>query len=336
MGSFLAIAVIVDFFDRFEGFLHHGASAGPILRYFLFKVPLFVTRVAPIAILAGALVGFGGLARHNEFVALRAAGVSVWQIASASLGAGLVISALMFAWNEQVVPYASQRAHDIYAIEIRSPMKRRPVKRRVWHRGEAGFYSIKRMSNRQRLLVGLTIYQVRDGFQPDRVIDVDRATWNGERWVFSGVRAYALDDNGRVETEDAPQFELPERPEDLVAVYGNADEFSYMGLRRHIEDLRRKGADPSNRLVDLHLKLALPLVGLVMLMIGLPLSITGSRRTSVASAVAVGLAIGFSYFVVLAFARALGQTGVLDPLVAAWTANGIFGLIGLFLLLGAD
>ena len=77
-------------------------------------------------------------------------------------------------------------------------------------------------------------------------------------------------------------------------------------------------------------------VSLVMVMVGIPLASKGTRTTSVAGAVAFGLAIGFSYFVVLAFARALGQNGALDPLLAAWTANGIFGLVGLFLLLGAE
>ena len=335
--AFLAIAVIVDFFDRFDTFLHRGASAGPIFRYFMFKAPVFVTPVAPIAILAGTLVGLGGLSRHNEFVAMRAAGVSIWQIAAAPLAAALLISGLMFFWNEQVVPYCSQRANDLYEVEIKKqPLKRLTGRRRVWYRGLAGFYNIKHASAKQKALAGLTVYQVGPGFRPRRVIEVDHAAWNGEGWILTGVRAYRLSPDGSIESEPALDFHLPESPEDFLSVHRDAEEFSFAALRRYIRDLRRKGAHADEYLVDLHLKLAVPLVSLVMVMIGVPLAAKGTRTTSMAGAVAFGLAIGFSYFVVLAFARALGQSGALDPVLAAWTANVIFGLVGLFLLLGAE
>ena len=69
---------------------------------------------------------------------------------------------------------------------------------------------------------------------------------------------------------------------------------------------------------------------------GFPTSTSRRGTDARAGAVAFGLGIGFCYFVVLAFARALGQGGAIDPLVAAWTANAIFGLVGVFLFLGGD
>ena len=46
--------------------------------------------------------------------------------------------------------------------------------------------------------------------------------------------------------------------------------------------------------------------------------------------------VGFAYFVVLAFTRALGQSHALPPALAAWSANGLFGLIGSYLILGEE
>lgn len=336
LASFVAIGLIVDFFDRFDGFIHHGASGSAIFRYFLFRAPLFLARAAPLAILAGVLLGFGGLSRHNEFVALRAAGVGVWQGSTATLAAAVALSGVLFLWNEGVVTYCSQQAHDVYAFEIRSQESSHRVHRRVWYRGLAGFYNIKRVSAQKKALAGLTVYQLGRGFRPVRVIEVEKATWNGKGWDLIGARAYRLRRTGGVETIPADDFHLPEPPEVLIGVDRDAEEFSYFGLRHHIESLRRKGGDPSELLVDLHLKLAVPLVSIVMVMVGIPLATQGSRTSNLASAVALGLGIGFSYFVVLAFARALGQGGALNPVIAAWTANGIFGLIGLFLLLGGD
>lgn len=336
LGAFLGIYLVVEFFDQFDSFLEQGSGALPIAEYFLLRIPMIVIRVMPMAVLGGILLGLGNLSRHNEFVALRAAGVSVWQLASALLLAAVIISGGMFLWGEHVVPYASQRAHDVYASEI----KKRPFKgkgrRQVWYRGLAGFYNIKHVS--EKGLVGLTVFQVDTSFQPRRVIEVDRATWDtaSRRWNLFGTRAYRLDADGHIQPDSLNGFSLPESPADFLAAPGEAEEFTYAGLRRYIADLHRKGADASEYLVDLHLKLAAPFASLVMALIAIPLATRGTRTSNLAGAVTFGLGIGFSYWVILAFAQALGQGGALPPQLAAWTANGIFALLGLVLFLGAE
>jgi len=103
-----------------------------------------------------------------------------------------------------------------------------------------------------------------------------------------------------------------------------------------MKDLRRKGVDTSESAVDLHLKLALPAASLVMMLLAVPLASAGTRLTSFASSLGLGFGVGFSYFVLVAFARALGQSGALPAVVAAWAANLLFALVGGFYLLGAD
>jgi len=336
LGAFLGIYLVVEFFDQFDAFLEQGAGTAAIAQYFLFRIPMIVTRVMPMAVLGGGLLGLGNLSRHNEFVALRAAGISVWQLAGGLLVTAVVISGAMFLWSERVVPYASQRAHDVFASEI----KKRPFKgkgrRQVWFRGLTGFYNIKHVS--EKGLVGLTVFQVDAAFQPQRVIEVDRATWDGasRRWNLIGSRAYRLDDGGRIRPESLDGFSLPESPADFLAAPGEAEEFNYAGLRRYIIDLRRKGADASEYLVDLHLKLDAPFASLVMALIAIPLATRGTRTSNLAGAVSFGLGIGFAYWVILAFAQALGEGGALPPALAAWIANGVFALLGLFLFLSAE
>ena len=74
--TFVALSLIADFFDRVDTFLRHDASLGTILRSFLYRAPLVVVQVSPMAILAGSLIALGLMARHREFVALRACGRS--------------------------------------------------------------------------------------------------------------------------------------------------------------------------------------------------------------------------------------------------------------------
>jgi len=41
--------------------------------------------------------------------------------------------------------------------------------------------------------------------------------------------------------------------------------------------------------------------------------------------------IGFSYWLVFAFTMSLGRSGTLPPLLAAWTANILFGIASLLM-----
>ena len=336
VAAFLSIYVIVEFFDRFDKFLELGASAGAVVRYFMFRVPMFVTRVVPMAVLAGVLLGLGNLGRQNEFVALRAAGVSVWQISTPLLLAAFLVSGLVLFWNERVVPYCSQRAHDVYATQIKQSPIKGAGRRDIWYRGVAGFYNIEHVSEDR--LVGLTVYQLDDEFQPRNVIEVDRARWRPDTgaWKLSGLRTYRLDADGHVAAVPNRTFKLPEPPSEFLAFPGEAEEFTFAALRHHIAKLQRTGEDPGDYYVELHLKVAVPFASLVMVMIGIPLATRGTRTTNLAGAVTFGLAIGFSYWVVLAFTKALGEGGAIQPALAAWAANAIFFLVGTFLFLGNE
>jgi lipopolysaccharide export system permease protein len=338
LAAFVAIYVVADFFDRLDDFLKHDAQAGAIVRYFLFKLPLVMSQVAPIAVLAGGLVGLGLLARQNEFVAMRACGVSIWQIATPLLAAAALVGVGIFLWNEKVVPPSARRWHEIESLEI----KRRGgltmfTGREVWYHGRAGFYNINRIALGRRTLYGLTIYQVGTNFRPQRLIEAAAATWDGERWQFTNARSREIGAAGVHEVPGVPDgIVLPETLADFRVAYVEPEEFSYAMLRRQIASMLRKGVDPSESRVDLHLKIALPFASIIMMLLAVPLATRGTRVTSLAAGIGLGFAIGFAYFVVVAFTRALGQSGALPPVMAAWAANALFTMIGCYYLLESD
>ena len=205
--AFLAIYVLADFFDRFDSFLQHDAPAGAIIRLFLYRIPLIVTQVTPVAVLAGGLVGLGLLARQNEFVAMRACGISIWQIILPLSLVAMVISVLVFAWNETVVPTSARRWHQIWNEEIKGREASTVFTgREVWYHGGAGFYDVDRVAVRRAQLVGLTVYQLGADFRPIRVIHANTATWNGSGWDFDGGRT--------LEFGGEQAREVPGTPED--------------------------------------------------------------------------------------------------------------------------
>jgi lipopolysaccharide export system permease protein len=108
-----------DFFERIGSLLESGASVITVLRYFLFKAPLIISRVVGFATLFSTLFCLGLLARTQEITAIRSSGVSVQRIALPLLVLSLLISGLTFFWNETLVPIFSRNAQQIYRTEIR-------------------------------------------------------------------------------------------------------------------------------------------------------------------------------------------------------------------------
>jgi lipopolysaccharide export system permease protein len=339
MAGFLMIYVLVDLFDRLEGFLKFHATIGEVLRYLFFKVPLIVTQLVPVATLASVLIALGAMASHNELTALRASGVSTVQVAAPLFASALILSVLILAWNETVVPYSTEKSRYIDIVEIRNrPLKALLSEDGIWFHGRNGIYNIEHFDARTETLVGLTVYDLNAGFTLQRLVQVATAQWKEGRWIISGAIERTFDEkNGVVTRPLAPaDLILPERPQDFQIIEKDPEELNFRRLQHHIRELSRKGIDTTESRVDLHLKLALPLVPLVMVLVGVPLAGRNPRRRPLATSIAIGLVVGFSYWVLLALTISLGHGGAIPPVIAAWTANGVFALLGAFLFLGPE
>ena len=68
--------------------------------------------------------------------------------------------------------------------------------------------------------------------------------------------------------------------EDFSVIALEPEETSYEMLKRQIRNLRSKGVDASESMVDLHLKIATPFAAVVMILLAVPLATRGTRATS--------------------------------------------------------
>jgi lipopolysaccharide export system permease protein len=335
---FLGLSLLVDFFDRLDDFIKYSAPVSTVLRYFVFKAPLFIAQAAPAAALTGSLLSLGLLARHRELLALKTCGISSWQIARPLLLVGGVLSLGTLAWNETVVPYGFHKSRYINTVEIkRKTFQGLFHERGFWYHGEHAFYHIDHFDSHKNILFGLTIYNLDSYFQVHSLVEISQAAWREGQWHFENVQEKSLSPEER--TPPVLQLDhnwLQETPEDFTLVDMDAEEFSFRQLRAHIANLQRKGLDATEYQVDLQLKGAIPVAILAMTLLGISLTIPGSGQFPFATALGLALMGGFGYWIVLALTVSLGHSGALSPFLATWSANGITFLLGVFLLLGVD
>ena len=85
----------------------------------------------------------------------------------------------------------------------------------------------------------------------------------------------------------------------------------------------------------MNVKLAFPFIILIVVLIGIPIALR-VKRGGAPLAVSMGIGACFFYLVAMGIARSFGLSGALPPLVSAWIANGVFFLIGVYMMIHAN
>lgn len=334
-----ALFFVIDVFDRLGQIVSYDPSWRQVLAYFLFKLPKIVFDIYPAASLLAALISIGLLSRHREILALRACGVSAWQLAWPIVAVAALTSVAALFWNEMVVPVAAARSRWVWDVEIKQKVYRGVFDAAsLWFQSKDGFVHIAQYNAEQRMIRGLTLYESDPSFALQRIIEVPQMHWRDGQWIGGAgvVKDLVAPDRITARPLAAGEFHLSENPDNLAARKRKSEEFSFRQLREQIALLESKGLGADEFLVDLHHKLAWPFSGLVVALLAVPLALRNGARSGIAANVGAGMIVGFSYWVLTGLALSAGRTGGLSPVVAAWTANVTFTALAAFFYAGSE
>lgn len=117
MAVLLVLAAVFLFVNE-QGWTGAGRYGQPqALRYVLMQLPATGLTFLPIAVLLGALLGLGQLARGSELTVLRAAGVSVARIAGSIALTGVLLLPFALMAGEWLAPPLAQSSRITKALE---------------------------------------------------------------------------------------------------------------------------------------------------------------------------------------------------------------------------
>jgi lipopolysaccharide export system permease protein len=334
LAGFIVIFVVVDIFEKIDVFLDHHAPAVLVMRFYLYRAPEVVVQVLPVALLLATFLALGQLNKFGELTAMRTAGRSLLVILGPVFAVGLCATAVALLLGELVVPGANRERDRIYDLQIQRIDRPAATERAdVTYLGEGGrIYIVHLYLIREQRMHEVSLQEFRAG-ELVRRIDAAEGFWDGSRWVFSSGYLRTFEGGHEV----AKAFDrmavngLAERPEDFAKETRQPAEMNYLELRGYVDKLRASGGRVANYLVDLHLKLAFPLVNLIVVMIGASLA-TRLRMRSAALGFGLSVGIAFVFYGFMRTGQALGHNGALPPYVAAWMADAVFGSVGSVML----
>ena len=336
ISAFVVIYLMVDVLENINDFIKHGVPFSATVEFFIFKIPLIMLQVAPVATLLSSIVTLGILSKNSEIIAITASGVSIYRIIAPVIVISMLVSIGSLVGNESILPYTNQRVKYIESTGLEKKNPRGSFKQnRILYRSNSSIYNINVFDPQKNTLKGITIYYFDKDFNLIRRIDANTARWINKKWYFYDVSSRSFDNGGEVGMERWHEkiISIPETPDDFKTVEKSADEMSYSELKSYIKKIEAEGYDATKYLVDMHAKLAFPFVDIIMPLFGISFALRTGRGRGIISGIGISIIISFGYWVILSIALSLGHNGTLPPIVSAWISNFIFLMVGIFMLL---
>ncbi|MCJ8500744.1 LPS export ABC transporter permease LptG [Desulfatitalea alkaliphila] len=337
----IGIYLAVDFIEKVDEFMDAGLSMQRTLLYFVYKLPLVIYQITPVATLLAVLITFGIMSKHNELVALRSGGVSLLRLVGPIARCGLAATALVLLMAEGVAPLTLSQANRIWWQEVRGEQITTTRQQDIWLKGEQSIVHLKYYQPDRQVARGITVHWFDRSFRLARRIDARVGRFDAQqgRWrLQNGMEQVAGPQGTPIAAEpfDERWVVFDFTPDDLARSAPRTEEMSFAQLRRYVQRVTAEGYDATHYEVDMHAKIAFPFVCLIMTLMGAALAARGNIRDGLAISVTYGLGIIFVYWIVFSFCISLGYAAMLPPLIAAWGVNFISACVVGFMLLNAE
>jgi lipopolysaccharide export system permease protein len=337
--SVVAIYLLIDLFEELNYFTSRKVSLLTILAYYGYSLPSAASLLYPVSMVLAVFVVYGQLTRNRELHALESAGVSALRLFLPAVAMGLASVVLYLAANEFVTIPSNAALSDLrrYKIERRAPNQ---VQKRtnVYFVGKGGRVFFIRELELNGALHNFCLSELDRDRRVVRRYDGAEAAYRGNAWVGRNVNVRTFDADGNETMAHYDSLDLSaitERPEDFASTPRPVEETSTPDLRSYIGRMRRAGENSAKEEVEYYYRFSYSLIGLVVVLLGLPLSVR-LRKGGVMFGLGLGLLFSFLYWGAIQTSRAYGTSHVISPAMAAWLPNIIFGVAAVVLVLRAE
>jgi len=336
--SGLSLFIILDLNENIDEILKNKVPNSLVLSYFKYLSLQMFYDIAPIVVLVTTLMTFSLLSRTNEVTACKALGISLYRMALPALAATLLVTLFTAYLESSVLPASNEKVAQI-KDRIRGRETARTYRRadRQWLFGQGRYiYNYIHYDERRQSLQRLQVFDFGERHRLERRLFTQEARYIGEAWVFDNGWAREYDG---VEVTAYSRFEepkivkYPETPDYFDSEIRPPEQMRYGELKDYIRDLKDSGQAVPELEVELHKKVALPVVSLIMALVALPFAFRLGRQGALYG-IGLSVVLGMVFLGIFAFFSTLGETGALPPIVAVWSPGAIFAILAVYLFLG--
>jgi len=320
------------------------------LMIILLNLPAIIVLAVPMSSLFATIMVLNRLCLDSEITVMKSCGIGLRRISISILVIALFLTGIIFIANETIVPITKEQSKTLA----------------LWSLGQKNVpngkhnFVIKEVDGSARLKRLFFVDKCKND-KLYNIVVVDRSSVKEtnisyaksgkivpEGWALEKGLSYNID-NGKLVSNTNTLFGM------TVVDFGldfneeiskkQVKEYNIIALRKFLKDYKKN--KNKNKLKDKDFspeeeenlnvynvmyydKFALPATTIALVLIGIPLAITPPRARH-NRGILFSILVIFLFYVIRAFAMSLGETGKLEPVLAAWIPNLSVGALGLFL-----
>lgn len=338
---FLFVFLLTEILKITDMIVNYKVGLWVVAKLLLFSMPYFLVFILPMSVMMAVLLTFLRMSADNEIIALRAAGIGIYQLLPAVLAFCFLGAALTAVMTIHGQPWgrASLKA---LTIDIARSNIDIGLKERTFNNAFKGvMLYVNTIDLRKKELIDVFIQDERNlNTMITVVAPLGRMVSDPDRLLFHlrlhNGTIHQVDlkkrsvNTVRFETYDI-RLDLKQAMESLPDEPTHEQEMSLSELRSHLKDPPSRDFRYYRRLMEFHRKFAIPVACFALGLLAVPLGVQSkSARKS------FGLALGFFlflfYYLLLSAGMVWGETGAYPPAIGMWLPNIVTGGIGWLLL----
>ncbi len=263
----------------------------------ILDIPHKLFEFLPSSMLIGTLFSLGQFAAGSELVAVGASGYSRLRVGIVSCISGLLITVFLSIVIEVYVPIS-----DKISLSLKQNAQENILlasDESYWVRDQNRFIHIGRAVS-QDLLNDLAIYSFTQNGEIESISEAESAVHLQDEWNLNNYRS-SIFNNNKVVAENIENHTVPELflSSILQSITSDPFKMSVQRLYEYIYHLEENHLDAREYKVALYKRMAVPFVGLAMLLLALPLVFRPRQLGGAGQRLLLGIVIALVVYIIV-------------------------------------
>ncbi|MDZ7831189.1 MAG: LPS export ABC transporter permease LptF [Desulfobacterales bacterium] len=310
----------------------------------IYSMPYFLVYIIPMAVMMSVLLSFLRMSGDNEITALKAGGVSLYQLLPPVLVFGVFCAILTAFMAVYGMPWGSH-AHKMLALDAARSNFNIGLKEKQFNDSfdDVTFY-VNQVDLKNRMLEDVFIEDQRKAGMSSTVVAPKGHIFSGAEEYSFVLRLYEgminrvdLDERSahtiRFDTYDL-QLNFKSMVSDIKGGRKDEKEMSLSELTAYLKSHQSSSPRYYSVLLEFHKKFSIPAASIALALLAVPLGVrsASSRRSA---GLGIGLFAFLIYYLLLSAGMVMGEAGIYPPVIGMWVPNVVMGGCGVYLLVKA-
>lgn len=337
LGLIMAIAIIFDVSEQIDDFVKNNAPLSGILwNYYKNFVLFYGNLFSPLLTFLAVIFFTAQLANRTEIVAILSGGISFNRLMWPYFLSATILAAASFYLNNYLVPKANKEriAFEMEYIHTFKSTLSRGIHKQLAPGKMIYFDKFNKQNN-----IGYHFtFEEWEGITLKSKLFANYVKWDSihQSWTLENYHIRYFNDGVETLVEGKEMDTLfAFTPDEFSGRIEDTQRLDVNELDDFIAEQRIKGSpNIPYYLIEKHTRNALPFSTYILTMIGVAMS-SRKVRGGIGAHIAAGLALAVTYILAMKVSTVYATNAGLDPLIAAWIPNVLYGVLAIYLYVKA-